>query len=316
MPGELSEQDQAKRVAEKIETINRNFGPPLQRHRFELTAKSIARIEFTNDAGYRLALLYNPQHNLYNFDGLAWLFSPEDPETPLPLATIFEYFRVNNGLDTNQFDGPRTERIRTDVDRFGALFDLCADELLTTPGLLAKIRTHQSTTGVHAKEFRPDEPAVAAIEWRPYNLRDKDLHQPTLDRFQTDAGIRFPDDYLDLVAEHMGRSPDFAEVKVGSFAVSPGYLLGYVEGSVESPRDHPHTVPYRYVTMVEFLGYPERVIPFMTGSSGDLAFDYRQCSAEPPVVFVDSESEPDESFHAVAPSFQQFIREKLVAIAN
>ncbi len=130
-------------------------------------------------------------------------------------------------------------------------------------------------------------------------------------RVERELGIRFPASYRTVVAAHQGMQPEpsvFDFVEDGDLTDSVvGPLFHFLEGTEESefPGFNLLTV---YRQRRDLL--PPEVIPFCQDPGGNvIAFDFRDKSPQPAIVFVDHEMPPVEHNRVwpVADTFARFL---------
>jgi len=141
------------------------------------------------------------------------------------------------------------------------------------------------------------------LKWEKY-LSDVDniASDEGIKKFETEHQIVFPPEYIDLVKAHQGEVPGNFVVNVGKGITPAGVLFHFDKSGA-------HT-GYSIEKVLHNIQdeFPENVIPFQSAGGGcHFAFNYRENSSTPSIIFIDSDYEGDEAIIPIADNFTEFL---------
>ncbi|SHO59171.1 SMI1/KNR4 family protein [Vibrio quintilis] len=132
-----------------------------------------------------------------------------------------------------------------------------------------------------------------SIVWEEYiDPSVGDATQQDLLYLESALKVSLPEDYKNLILDHQGKMPTPETIESGKLASSVfGPLFHVMKDATEAQE------LYSVIKKWEkWSDVYENIIPIAgTGGSGCFfAYDYRNCTENPPVVFVDVEEDPDD----------------------
>jgi hypothetical protein len=145
--------------------------------------------------------------------------------------------------------------------------------------------------------------SAMAIRWHHYNFaQDRPLDPARLRAAEQVLGVRFPQDYVDCVSQHQGKSPEPANFEFGDGYETALNDLYHFEAS---PADS---------NIVESQGalararVPAGIVAFAGDPAGNpICFDFRASATAPGVVLLDYERAPENAIVPVAASFTELL---------
>ncbi len=148
-----------------------------------------------------------------------------------------------------------------------------------------------------------------ALNWEVYDS-DIPIHDPAqVARLEATLGVKLPQDYVDAVNAHAGKSTSLEQVDIGKGSSVFGTLFFICDDAAH--RGHYNNVYKALDDVRDWSGKAlVEFVPFSSNtSSGLYCFDYRQCKQNPSVVFVDLEREPahERALIPLASSFSEFL---------
>jgi hypothetical protein len=144
------------------------------------------------------------------------------------------------------------------------------------------------------------------MKWEKYiNLSDAELNNHLIILFEKNNGIKFPEQYYDLIVPYQGKNPEAYLIKVGKAEVEVGPVF-YFSDEVSNSDYKTYQIEYMKASWGKY--YP-KLIPFIgAGGSGScFALDFSMDN--PSIVFINAEAEPGtkNSLIFVANSISDFL---------
>jgi hypothetical protein len=145
-----------------------------------------------------------------------------------------------------------------------------------------------------------------AIRWRHYNFpQDRPLDPVKLRAAEQVLGVRFPQDYVDCVSQHQGKSPEPARFEFGD---SYETVLNDLYHFEASPADSNIVASQGALARARV---PVGIVAFAVDPAGNpICFDFRASGMAPGVVLLDYERARENAIVLVAASFTELL-EKL-----
>jgi len=149
------------------------------------------------------------------------------------------------------------------------------------------------------------------IEWQSYLWeQSRPASSSDIERVERELEVHFPDDYRPIAMEHQGEAPkqslfDFLENGQQTTSVM-GVLFHFLEDKSEAGY-YSYNLLENYRNRQHLL--PPQVIPFGEDPSGNsIAFDFRQASQKPTIVFVNHEAVEEANWVSeIAENFRAFL---------